>query len=125
MLCTCKKFSQAERAHSHRSSSASSGFPAREETAAKKRTLERTVAVHPAAAETGCLSRRIKSGNNLAILAEHAPFEIGLDPTQRFARKDIEANGDDRPVRRIKQAVGLGDTNQPVGRDTGGRCGCL
>src|SRR5262249_56400555 len=82
--------------------------------AAEERPLERAVAVHAAAPETGDLARGIDARQRLAERREDACAEIGLEPTERLARQDGKPHGDQRARRGIENPVRLGDPDQPV-----------
>ena len=66
------------------------GGAAGEQAAAEERALERAVAVHPAAAEAGHLAGRVQAGQRLAVGAQHARGEVGLQAAERLAREDVQ-----------------------------------
>ena len=87
---------------------------AREQAAAEERAFQRTVAVHAAAAEAGGFAGRVESPDDLAVIAEHAGVEIGLEAAQRLAGQDVELDRDQRAVVGIEDAVRFGGADQPV-----------
>src|SRR5258708_35506275 len=62
---------------------------AREQAAAEKRAFQRAGAVHAAAAKAGGTARGIKPRHDLAVAAEHAGIEIGLETAPRLAGQDV------------------------------------
>src|SRR5216684_6240011 len=88
------------------------GIAAGEQAAAEKSTFQRTVAVHAAAAETGGFAGGVKPGHDLAVAAEHAGVEVGLETAQRLAGQDVELDRDQRAVGGIENAVRLGGADQ-------------
>src|SRR5690349_25167021 len=75
-----------------------SRISSREQAAAEKSAFQRTVAVHAATAEAGGFACGIKSPDDLAVAAEHARVEIGLEAAQRLPRQDVELHRDQRAV---------------------------
>ena len=57
--------------------------------------------------------RRAVGGHALAV-------EVGLEPAERLAREDVEADGDQRAVRRVEDLVRLRDADQLVGAAAAG-----
>src|ERR1043166_5525811 len=86
----------------------------RKQAATEKRAFQRAVAVHAAAAETGGFAGGVKAGDDLAVLAEHARVEIGLESAQRLAGQDVEFYGNQRAVRGVEDAVRSRGTDQLV-----------
>src|SRR5580693_8415274 len=80
----------------HRLRRGAPGVAAREQAAAEKGAFQRAIAVH-AAATAGRLARGVEPRHDLAVLAEHAGVQIGLEAAQRLAGQDIEFYGDQRP----------------------------
>src|SRR5205085_11960267 len=74
---------------------------AREQAAAEERPLERAIAVHAAAAETRDLPDRVEARDDGAARVEDARIEIGLQPAERLARENIEADRDERAMRGV------------------------
>ena len=72
------------------------------------------IAMHAAAAETGDFAHRIEALDRLAIGAQHAAVEIGLQAAQRLAGQDVEPDRDQRAILRIEQLVRLCRADQPV-----------
>src|SRR5205085_2217208 len=62
----------------HRASRRSAGAAAGEDAAAEEGAFQRRIAMHAAAAETGGLANGIEPRYRLAIGAQHAAVEIGL-----------------------------------------------
>src|SRR5665213_3671023 len=75
------------------------GIAAREQATAEERAFQRAVAMHAAAAETGCFAGGVEPRHDLAVLAEHAGVEIGLETAQRLAGHDVELDRDQGPMR--------------------------
>src|SRR5215211_6075086 len=67
-----------------------------EETAAEEGALEGAVPVHPPAAEAGDLAGRVEPGQRLAVGAQHARLEVGLEAAERLAGEDVELHADQR-----------------------------
>src|SRR5471032_1787000 len=80
-----------------------------EETAAEERSLEGAIAVHPAAAEATRFARRVKARDRLAVRAECLRGEIGLDAAEALTREYVQLDRDQRPGRRVEDAVRLRD----------------
>ena len=80
----------------------------------RKVPFQRRVAVHAAAAESCDLAGRVKPRHRLAVGAQHAAVEIGLQAAERLAGQNIEPNGNQRAGLRIEQPVRLGRANKPV-----------
>src|SRR3954469_18406626 len=85
-----------------------------EDAAAEEGAFQRAVAVHPAAAEAGCLARGVEAGERLAVRAEDAGGEVRLQSPQRLAGEDGEADGDERAGLRVQDAVRPGHADQLV-----------
>src|SRR5205814_4001302 len=83
-------------------------------TPAEESALQRAIAVHAAAAETGGFTGRVKSPDDLAIAAEHAAVQIGLETAQRLAGQDVEFHRDQRTVLGVEDAMRLGGADQFV-----------
>src|SRR5882757_6599779 len=64
------------------------GVAAGEQAAAEEGAFQRAIAVHAAAAEASGFAGSVESGNDLAIVAEHARVQIGLEAAQRLAGQD-------------------------------------
>src|SRR5450631_3411243 len=90
------------------------GISPREQAAAEKSAFQRTVAVHAAAAEAGRFAGGVKSRHDLAVLAEHAGVEIGLEATQCLAGQDVEFYRDQGTAGGIENPVRSGGADQPV-----------
>src|SRR3954464_3562576 len=91
-----------------------SGISPREQASSEEGAFQRTVAVHAAAAEAGGFTCGIKSPDDLAVVAEHARVEVGLETTQRLARQDVELDRDQRALFGIENAVRPGGADQFV-----------
>src|SRR4051795_2962544 len=89
----------------HRPGRRAPGISSRKQAAAEKRAFQRAVAVHAAAAETGGFAGGVEAGDDLAILAEHARVEVGLETAQRLAGQDVEFYCDQWAMRGIEDAV--------------------
>src|SRR5689334_13462536 len=87
---------------------------AREDAAAQEGALERAIAVHPAAAEAARLARRVQTAHRRAVRAQHPTVEIGLEPAERLAREDPQADGHEWPALRIEERVRTRDTDEAV-----------
>src|SRR5690242_14491815 len=103
-----------ERESRHRLRRRASRIPSRKQAAAQKRSLQRTVAVHAATAKTGGFACRIESPDDLAVLAEHARIQIGLEATQRLAGQDVEFDRNQRAMRGVEDSMRFGGADQPV-----------
>src|SRR5579863_10406460 len=90
------------------------GIAAREQAAAEERAFQRAIAVHAAAAEAGRLARGIEPRHDLAVLAEDARIEIGLETAERLAGQDIELHRDQGAVGGIENAVRFCGADQAV-----------
>src|SRR5260370_24018494 len=66
------------------------GIAPGKQAAAEEGAFQRTIAVHAAAAEAGRFAGGIKPRHDLAVAAEYARVEVGLEPAQRLAGQDIE-----------------------------------
>src|ERR1043166_2626611 len=86
----------------------------RKQAATEKRAFQRAVAVHAAAAETGGFAGGVKAGDDLALLAEYARIEVGLETAQRFAGQDVEFDGNQRAMRGVEDAMRLCGADQSV-----------
>ena len=94
-----------------------------EQAAAEEGALERSVAVHPAAAEAGHLARRVEARQRLARRLQDAPVEVGLQPAERLAGEDVELDRDQRPGVGVEDAVRRGDPRRCGRRGSAGRRG--
>ena len=70
--------------------------------------------MYAAAAEPRDLSRRIQPRHRLAIRPKRLTRQISLDPTQRLAREDVEAHGNEGSSSGIEELVRFGDTHEAV-----------
>src|SRR5437763_1863240 len=91
-----------------------SRIPARKQAAAEKRAFQRAVAVHAAAAETGGFAGGVEAGDDLAVVAEHAGVEVGLEAAERLAGEDVELDRDQRAMGGVENAVRPGGADQFV-----------
>ena len=105
---------RCHRALTHRGGDGAAGGASREEAPAEEGALEGPVPVHPAAAESGRLPRRIQPGDRFTIDPEHAAGEVGLKASQGLSGDDGEADGDERAVRRVQELVRCRRPDQPV-----------
>src|SRR3984957_16651293 len=90
------------------------GVAAREQATAEKSPFQRAITVHAAAAKAGGFTGGGKSRHDLAVAAEQARFEIGLEAAQRLAGQDIELHRNQRAVGGIENPVRLGGAVQPI-----------
>src|SRR5205814_10733437 len=65
------------------------------------------LAVHAAAAEAGGLAGCVEARDRLAVLAQHARLEVGLDPAERLARHRLEPDRDQRAGVRVRDLLEL------------------
>src|SRR5437868_7405928 len=93
------------------------GISAGKQAAAEKSAFQRTVAVHAAAAKTGRFAGGVKPRHDLAVAAEHARVEVGLESAQRLAGHDIEFHRNQRPMGGIENPVRFCGADQPVAED--------
>lgn len=91
-----------------------SRLPARKQAAAQEGAFERPVAVHPASAEAGGLSCGIQAFHRAPVFPQHPPGQIRLQAAEGLAGQDMQTDGDERPVFRIEDFMGLGHPCQPV-----------
>ena len=98
----------------HRLRRGAACIAAGEQAAAEKRAFQRTIAVHAAAAETGRFAGGVEPRHDVAVAAEHAGVEVGLEAAQRLAGQDVELDRDQRAVGGIENAVRLGGADQAV-----------
>ena len=71
--------------------------------------------MHPTAAEAARLARRIQAGDDLARAGAHGlAVEVRLDSAEGLAGDDVQLDGDERPLGRILQLVGLRHPDQLV-----------
>src|SRR5260370_17258222 len=84
------------------------------QSAAEEGAFQRAIAVHAAAAEAGGFAGRVKPRHDLAVAAEHAGVEVGLEAAQRLAGQDVEFYGNQRSVLGIENPVRLCGADQPV-----------
>ena len=70
--------------------------------------------MHAAAAEAAHLARGIHPRERLAAGPQHAAGEVGLEPAERLAGEDVEADGDERARLGVEQPVRARDADQPV-----------
>ena len=73
--------------------------PTAEQAAAEERALQRSVAVHAAAAEAGGLAHRVHPGHRRAVRPQHPAVQIGLQATEGLAGQDVQPDRDQRPAR--------------------------
>src|SRR5665213_475783 len=78
------------------------GIAPGKQAAAEECSLQRAIAVDAAAAEAGRFARGVKPPDDLAVLAEHAGVEVGLEPAQRLAGHDVELHRDQGTMGRIE-----------------------
>ena len=88
--------------------------------AAEERPLQRTVAVHAAAAEAGDLAGGVQAGERLPVDAEHLRREVGVQAAERLAREDVQLDRDQRTGVGIEQRVRRGDSREAVGQVAAG-----
>src|ERR1700736_81979 len=70
------------------------GIAAGKQTATEKSAFQRPIAVHAATAKDGRFAGGIKPRHDLAVVAEYARVEVGLETAQRLAGQDVEFHGD-------------------------------
>ncbi len=70
--------------------------------------------MHAAATEAADLARGIHPGERAAVGPHDPPREVRLQPAERLAGEDVEANGDERARLGVEQAVRRRDADQPV-----------
>src|SRR3984957_2288138 len=90
------------------------GVAAREQATAEKSPFQRAITVHAAAAKAGGFTGGVKPRLDLAVVAEHARLQIGLEATQRLASEDIELHRNQRAMGGIENPVRFGGADQPV-----------
>src|ERR1700730_5657657 len=90
------------------------GIAAREQTPAQKRSLQRAIAVHAAAAESGGFAGRVEPPDDLAVASESARIEVGLETAKRLAGQDVELHRDQRSLFGIEDAMRLVGSDQRV-----------
>src|SRR5947208_17015311 len=90
--------------------------PAREQAAAKERTLQRAVAVDPAPPEARHLAGCVEPWDRIAVVAEDACLEVGLEPAEGLARQDRQPHADQRTGRGVEDPVRRGDAAEAVGQ---------
>src|SRR5947208_15476578 len=73
------------------------GIAAGKQAAAEKSAFQRTVAVHAAAAKTGRFAGGVKPRHDLAVAAEQALVEVGLESAQRLSGHDMEFHRNQLP----------------------------
>ncbi len=67
-----------------------------------------------ASAEARHLAGGVEPCQWRAVGAEHLAVEVGLDAAQGLSGQDIEADSDERAVRRVQDPVRCGDPCQSV-----------
>jgi len=63
--------------------------------------------VHAAAAKTGGFAGGVQPLDDLAVIAEHAGVEVGLEARRAFSGQDVELHRDQRAMFGIENPVRL------------------
>src|SRR6202043_3921632 len=85
-----------------------------EDAASQEGAFESVVSVGAAATETGGLASREQAADGVAVLAERASVEVGLDAAQRFASEDVQFHADEGPGGGIEDLVRPRYPHEPV-----------